>query len=817
MKPLAARSRKAVTRVSRLVSRENHWWRPRSLQKKCLTALSRLPAAGRRFTSPRGETCRLAGFLLPLLFCTFAAASVTVVVEDPGGDRVAGARVALQTSVGREIETRRTSDAGEASFEGNQAGRIVEVAADGFEPQLVLVADDETLIVRLAIATVATTIEVEAEAEPSVAVQETGASELAAIPSTDLIENLRATPGVNVLRRGATNIEPVVQGLRETQLAMVVDGTRTFAAGPARMDSELSHVEPGHISSVEVVTGPYALTKAAGALGAILVHSPQVPRFDRWQFGGGTASGYRSNGSGRYGRARLFAGDNRFGFSLRAAGNQGNDYRAGARGPVKDITVPGDFSNHQFGGKLRFNPAGNQEIALGGFYDEQTGVDYPGRLLTAEHFILRSFSGNYYAANPADGITAIKGNIYLNKKSHRMSNREKPTARPMMGRTPSFALDVALPTEADTLGGSGSVEFALTETWRLQTGFDFYHLNQDAQRYVARQRDGRLLFSDAVWPDATINDQGVYVQTVGAFERGEVAAGARADFVQADAGRPSDFFLANAGQGIGRNETNFNASLAGRYRLTDGVSLSAGVGNVRRTANALERFSDRFPSTRFQIAAEFMGLPAIQPESSTQGNLNVDVSVRDFRFSAGGFLRRINDYITVRPDPDLPKRLPLSPPVVFRYINGDHATFRGYQLGAEYRGSRWFQFRSRAAKVIADDRELNEPVLGIAPFEVYSSVRILEPSGRFWSEYSVRNVWDQQRVSIRRLETPSPGFTTHDLRFGAAVHKKITLHFGVENLGDKHYFEHLNSPNPFTRQRIPEPGRAVYLSLTTNW
>ena len=49
------------------------------------------------------------------------------------------------------------------------------------------------------------------------------------------------------------------------------------------------------------------------------------------------------------------------------------------------------------------------------------------------------------------------------------------------------------------------------------------------------------------------------------------------------------------------------------------------------------------------------------------------------------------------------------------------------------------------------------------------------------------------------------------------MHKKINLHFGVENLGDKHYFEHLNSPNPFTRQRIPEPGRAVYLSLTTNW
>ena len=303
----------------------------------------------------------------------------------------------------------------------------------------------------------------------------------------------------------------------------------------------------------------------------------------------------------------------------------------------------------------------------------------------------------------------------------------------------------------------------------------------------------------------------------GTFERGEIAAGARVDFVQAGAGRPSDFFLVNAGHGIDQNEINFNASLAGRYRLTDGVSLSAGVGNVRRTANALERFSDRFPSTRFQIAAEFMGLPTIQRGIQHAGQPERRCYRPRLPVQCRWFPPPHQRLHHGPPRPRPAERLPLSPPRRLRYINGDHATFRGYQLGAEYRGSRWFQFRSRAAKVIADDRELNEPVLGIAPFELYSSVRILEPSGRFWSEYSVRNVWDQQRVSTRRLETPSPGFTTHDLRFGAEVHKKITLHFGLENPWRQTLFRAPELANPFTRQRIPEPGRAVYLSLTTNW
>ena len=40
---------------------------------------------------------------------------------------------------------------------------------------------------------------------------------------------------------------------------------------------------------------------------------------------------------------------------------------------------------------------------------------------------------------------------------------------------------------------------------------------------------------------------------------------------------------------------------------------------------------------------------------------------------------------------------------------------------------------------------------------------------------------------------------------------------GIENLGDKFYFEHLNSLNPFTRERIPELGRNVFVGVTKHW
>ncbi len=606
-----------------------------------------------------------------------AGADLTVKVVDPTGAVVPGATVVLRDGAGEVLERKIGSGSGEARF--TASGSTVEVTAQEFAVATVAVGGRSSVTVELEVAAVRSRVEIELAGPESVALVAAQASEPDRLPQPDLVESLRGTPHVHLLRRGGINFEPVVQGLRETQVAMLVDGTRTFAAGPARMDSELSHVDPADVQSVVVVTGPYALTEGAGAMGAILVRSASIPRQQDWRLGGRASLGWRSNGSGRVGRTRLDLGNAAFGLSLRAGGDLLGDYRAGASGRPEAAQIPGGASAHQLGGKLRLNPSDRQELSLGGFYDEQTGVDYPGRLLTAEHFLLRSWQAGYSRANPDGAVTLLRFNTYLNKKSHRMSNRGKPTAQAMPGRMPPFALDVSLPTEADTVGAAGRIELAPATSWRVRTGFDAFRLEQAAQRFIARARDRRLLFSDAVWADVSLRNIGVYAEAGRSFPRGELQAALRFDFVGSDAGRPTEFFLEQAGAELARAETNANFSAAGRYVLGRGMSLSGGFGRVVRTANALERYSDRFPSTRFQVAAEFMGNPGILPEASLQGDLNLEWRVADFRFHAGGYVRNLANYITVVPDPSLPKRLPLSPPTVFRYINGEGALFRGLE------------------------------------------------------------------------------------------------------------------------------------------
>ncbi len=791
-----------------------------------LPALASSTAEDPMKTSP--PCLSLLGVLMLLCGNLYSQAeSITVQVRDPSGLPVSGAAVSLALPSGRQIATGHTQAGGSTTFSVSRGFYLLSVTASGFAPyrrELTLHASETAeLAVELQLVSLATEIEVTASPPAQIAIEDVPAARLQSGPPRDLAERLKEVPGVLAVRRGGTNLEPVVQGLREHQVAMVVDGSRAFAAGPARMDSEISHVDPARVSNLEVIKGPYALSECAGGLAAVLVKTDPLPVHDKMTFGGSVSTGYAFNSANRWGNTRYFASGRRAGISVRASGGKGDDYRAGT-GSAPGPTVPGRFGEYQVGGKLRLNLTSNQELSFDSGLDTQQNLDYPGRLLDANHFITRSWNGAYYLKEPAPAVQSVTFRLYLSKKSHRMNNDGKPTAMDMPGRVPPFGLAVSLPTESDTLGGAGRISFQPRSGWAVQTGFDFYDLSQQATRFISRRSNNRLLFRDNVWPDARIRDQGLYLNAAKAGENWGMAAAVRFDTVQAEAGRPSDFFRANTSEPMNRKEFNTSWSLTARRNLTEAVTVSGGLGRAVRTANVLERYSDRFPGTKFQVAAEFMGTPGIEPETSHQADLGLEFRWAGMRLRAGGYYRRIQDFITVAPAPGIRKRLPLSPPQVFRYLSGDHANFRGLDFSVRAPITEGLELGIQGAYTLADDIEqalaaigVNEPVLGIPPLEVRSRLRYTGDSVPFYGEFEMRNVGPQDRVAASRLEAPSPGFTTLSLRGGLQLPKRLSLEAGVENLGDKFYFEHLNSLNPFTRERIPEMGRFVFVGVTKKW
>ncbi|MEM8931490.1 MAG: TonB-dependent receptor [Acidobacteriota bacterium] len=634
-------------------------------------------------------------------------------------------------------------------------------------------------------------------------------SELEALGEADLVEGFRSLPGLSAIRRGAINLEPTVRGLQEDQIALTVDGTRTFAAGPGRMDSNLSHVGLHAVESVRVVKGPYALAWGSGALSAVdlITRRPVAGSGHAVSFGGS----WIDNGD----RADAFAGFEHAGertqLRLDLGHRSGSDVEAG-----DGSTIPGDYRSSEARWRLGTLVRPRLRLDLSGGYQQQDDLDYAGRLLDATYFYARSHALDLeWSGDGGSSIDRIHAQVYSNRKDHRMNNDEKPTARDMPGRIPPFALRVDLPTESNTLGGRFRVDGIGRELSHGSTswsaGVDAYRVEQTATRTISRRADDRVLFTDTVWPDATIEDLGSWVQWTHGGDRLRVGATVRVDAVSARADAPSAFFLADTSGDLDADETAWSAALSAVWTLGDWI-VEAGVGRVSRSATTLERYSDRFPGTKFQIAAELMGNPNLDPETGIELDLGARWRRGSWSVSIEGFARRIDDVITVAPDPSLPTRLPLSPPVVFRYLNGDHAAFVGTELSVEHRASDRILWRVDADWLRADDETFDEPLLGIPPLIAQLAVRGELVAGRLWADLGLRWRDDQDRVAVARFEQPTDGATTLDLGFDWRL-AGWWLEVDIENLTDEAYADHLNAPNPFTGQRVLEPGRSVRVAV----
>ena len=694
------------------------------------------------------------------------------------------------------------------------------------------------------------------------------ASEIERRVAQDLAQSLRSHPGVTALRRGAINLDPSVRGLYAEQIGVFVDGTRTFAAGPARMDSALSHVSPHALQSLRVVRGPYALTWGAGALSAIQAETFK-PAFGAGGFrvGGRAGYNYGSNGGANDGFAGLYGSSDRLRFTFQHNTRMGGDYRDG-----NGDTVEGDYESFDTRWDVGARVGRRTLLEYGGGFQRQNDLDYPGRLLDATFFETQSHALAFSHA-PASGVlTELAGRAYVNRKDHLMNNDGKPTAVRNPRRTPPFPIRVDLPASADTVGGRFHAALAAGPL-RYKLGFDAYRLRQNATQTISDRDTGDVHHDrHPVWPAATLTNAGGYAQVL--LDRGRSTLGTtvRVDREQAAVGRVTSFFARNAVpeygldaahgrfrcvtarcmtpthghgmhghatqgrgmEGLGMNghdmhdpgygaamlvsgdpfaqaNTNVSAAASASLRLTDAWQVTLGAGRAVRNPSALERYGDRFPAVKFQTAAEFVGNPHLVPEKSLELNVGTTLRAAGATVALDVFVRNVDDYITVAHDPNLGQRLPLSPDQLFRYVQADAARFAGFDLTAASAVGPWVDVRGGWSYVRADDLLFDEPLFGVPPFEQVYALDLHNPARTRWVELLVTSMSAQARVASTRFEAPTDGWTTIDLMGGVRMREGLTLRAGVQNLTDRHYVNHLNSFNPFTRLRIAELGRSVYV------
>jgi iron complex outermembrane receptor protein len=642
---------------------------------------------------------------------------------------------------------------------------------------------------------------------------------------------LRDLPGVSSVRRGPMGLDPNVRGLVESEVGVYIGGMRTFPAGPARMDSPMSHVDPSTIASIDVVKGPYALTWGPGNMSAIRVEQrgedpPPVP------LTGSVHTGYDTNEQSVETTAFAMGRQGRWFYSANGAWRTGDDYDAG-----NGETVPGDYESAEGRGRLGVKLSDRSTLSITGSYQDQQDLDYPGRLLNAAFFRTGMGQLNYAYARDTGTLRSFDVRLSAQQTLHEMDNRGKPTFE--AGTLPNGMtrppLRIGVASEIQNVSGRVAADLALGDGWDVKVGGDVLHTFRDAARLLRAAPPGREPFVppfyktddgevlDNLWPGVTITQEGAFVNATRTVGTVTLSGTTRLDLAQADANDPTGPFLANANatdDDLSQNDAMLSGSVTASIPLSQRWTLSLGAGSVARPPSALERYADRFPTSKAQTSAEFQGVPTLDPERSTQGDVWLEGTGDRWTLRVSGFVRSIDDYITLEPT-NLSPILPLSPPTVFRYRNGE-ATFVGSEASGALSLSDPLSVRASGTWLWGEDDTLDEPAFGISPPSARVGLR-WSPSisaaalSTLYLDGSVQLTAEQDRVAASRNERVTDGYTTVDLRAGVLVMNRVEVKVGVDNLFDVSYTNHLNASNPFTGARVPEPGRVFTTNLTVQF
>ena len=625
----------------------------------------------------------------------------------------------------------------------------------------------------------------------------------------DVAEALKSrVPGVTGKRSGGINLDPVIRGLREDRLSVMTNGTKIWGGGPFRMDPPTSLLDVDELEAIEVIKGPYSVTRGPSSIGGTINLVTKKPELSpHWDAHGSVGAAYTSNYNGFTTKAAISAGGPALAFRLAGSYRDYQDYDSG-----DSERIQSGFQSQSISGTLLWQPHVDHRFLLSMSRESDRDTRFDALPLHLEEDDAYLGSVSYTLSNPFPFMASLQFSGYYNYVHHRMNNEHKPT-RGM--------IDIVFPLDARTFGGRVQANILSGFGGRLSLGGDVYRLEREGTNhlsFLSGDMAGTTRYFHA-WPETRIMDGGIFGEYVYLpAPKWRLIVGARVDFVDAGANPgPTERMQYRAHYGDGADdvdafETNVSANARLVYSPVSSLDLFIGVGRAARTADATERYLALGPGP----GGFYIGNPGLDPEESFE--VDVGIHARWGRLAVDGalFYNRIEDYI-LQYILDRAFQCPHGPCNLRGFRNIDHATLLGADLGLSYALRENLSLHSSFAYVHGENEEDDRALPEIPPLEGRLGLRYEHPHWGLWFNPMLRLVQSQRRIDTAFGEDATQGHVTVDVGAGWRLFGRHELMVQVENLFDKNYNEHITRENPFTGREVFEPGRVVTIGLRTTF
>lgn len=640
-----------------------------------------------------------------------------------------------------------------------------------------------------------------------------GRGEILETPAPGTGAILSTLPGVDAVRRGGCGLDPVVRGLKEDRINMLVDGSRIYGACPSRMDPPTMYVAPWSLESIEVVKGPYSVTKGPGGLGGTVeLKTHTFAGTDTRELAGSV--GYDTARQGQRVEASVGGGHGPWDAAATAGSEVSGDYNA-----ADGTTVPADFRALDGALNLGYTTELGR-IGLTFATHRDANVDYPALPMDARAADSYRYGLALDQEQTKGRLTAYHGKLYWNRVTHTMDNFDRDAAAMMRMETRS---------DADTVGGRAEVDLALAGA-TLAVGADGYRLTRDANRRMTIMMSGmgRRL---KLWPDTELSDLGLFAELSRPLApRLTVRVGVRGDWIHSEA-RAGDgasglagqtvtdtFVAANGPDGADLDQTDLEVGGNVRlgYQMNDRWELYTALGTASRAPDATERYAVFGPAP----GGWRVGNPALTDERSFEADLGATGNTGPLSVDASVFVNQVDNYILVSLLPGIPT--PDGKPLK-GYSNLDHALLYGGEINATWAVTEGWQVSANGSYTEGVNGDTDGPLPEIPPLSGRFELRYDDPEGRFWAAAGSDWAAAQSRADEQFGENDSPGYAVFDLGGGWQINERLKLTCKVANLLDRTYHHHLTREalaavgDLAVGDEIAEPGIGAVVTLAARF
>lgn len=617
---------------------------------------------------------------------------------------------------------------------------------------------------------------------------------------------LRDLPGVSGSRMGGHGIDPVIRGLGQTRINVLLDGAFVHGACPNRMDPPTAYAPAAGYDLITVMRGVTTLAYGGGPGGTVLLERDTQRFTDQERLRAFIAGGYRGNASVRDLSADLATGTER-GF-LRAFGSlkDARNYRDGDGNAVRSA-----FEERAGGAVLGWTPTDERRLEISAeaqrLRDELfagAGMDSP----KSDNDLFR-IAWRDQAVGPFD---LLRAELAISRVDHVMDNYtlRMPMNPMMLMRAPATSDTDSARVVAEINQDAG--------LWRIGLSV------QNNRREATRVNDANGTLQSQLWPDAQIDQAGLFAEREWSYrERYRLISGLRLDRVHARANRvdaqpdgmflsPRELYAIYYGEGADGARVTEN-HLGGLLRLERDLARPGtaylALSSTVRTADATERY---FASNAAMPSGRWVGNPGLDPERHWQLETGLLMQTGPWTLDSSIFYNRVDDYILRDRF-----RQPGNNATVYRNID---ATLWGGELGLSYRWTQRWQTDLGLAYVRARNDSDGRQALPQTPpleasFELSWQGEQVNAFGRVRAATRQNRVDDDPLTGTGLDTRATPGWAVLDLGLRYELNDQWRLDGGIDNLLDRQYAQHLNRSSAFDVEQVQvnEPGRSAWLKL----